>query len=56
MSPALWVYRIILFAVATFAFLVLLDYGPSNFPRNAGIEWGNLTHRAGSTSSLPQYP
>jgi|GEM_PF-4848748 len=56
MSRALWVYRIILFAAATFAFLVLLDYGPSNFRRNAGIEWENLTHRTSSTSSLPQHP
>lgn len=56
MSRALWVYRILLFAVATFAFLVLLDYGPSNFLRNAGSEWRNLTHRTGSTSNLPPHP
>jgi len=56
MSRALWVYRIILFAVATFAFLVLLDYGPSNFLRNAGIEWRNLAPRSGLTSNLPPHP
>ena len=31
MNIALFIYRVVLFVVATFAFVVLFDHGPQNF-------------------------
>lgn len=37
------VYRIVLLAVATLAFVTLYDHGPANFPANASAEWSTFT-------------
>lgn len=34
--------QIALFFVATFIFIVLIDYGPRDFPQNAAVEWAEL--------------
>jgi hypothetical protein len=44
---AMVAYRLVLFAVATFAFVVLLDRGPAHYPAKFGQELSALGQRLG---------
>ena len=40
---AMFLYRLALFVVATFAFVVLFDHGPSDYAASAAQEFGELS-------------
>jgi hypothetical protein len=52
MRPLLvFITRLILLALFTFAFVVLFEHGPANFPAGAKTEWNALLFFVGSALS-----
>lgn len=49
-------YRVALFAVATFALVVLFDRGPQNYPQSAQAEFSSLVTWAKSLRQSPPAP
>ena len=50
---ARWLYELVVLLVATFAFMVLFEYGPSDYMKNAQAEFSRIVDltKGGDNSS-----
>ncbi len=52
----IFLFRLGVFAVLTFGFVVLYEHGPSGFVNGASTEWNHLTKYIEEARSSPQEP